>query len=125
MNRLKISMTILAILVVTSVTALFIQYSQCEGFSQQAEIVMDSVEAGDTARALTECGVLLEQWEKFHDMTGLFVDGDRLDAVREILAGLPALIAAEHPEVLSRLEALQSLAEDIFREEIPDVWHIL
>lgn len=125
MNRLLISTGILVLLTALCVTALFTVHGQCRDFSAQTELVMDAAASGDTERALEDCEQLLQMWEHFHDVMGLFVDGERLDAIREILAGLPALIAEEHPEVLSQLKTLQTLAEDLFLEEVPDWAHIL
>ncbi len=125
MNRCKISIGVLLALVVLCVSSLFILRHQCAGFAAQADTVMEAVAAGETAQALADCEVLMERWEQFHDVTGVFVDGARLDVLREILAGLPALIAQEHPEAMSQLETLRLLAEDIFLEELPDWWHIL
>ncbi len=125
MNRLKISAGILLLLGILCVTGLFTLQRQCGKFAAQTEIIMESVKAGDMKTAEKECGELLVLWEKFHDRTGIFIDGERLDPIRELLAGLPALIEAEHPEVMSHLEALRTLAEDLFLEELPDLWHIL
>jgi hypothetical protein len=75
--------------------------------------------------ALDECDELYGLWEEFHEKTGIFVDGNQLDRIRSELVGLRALIAAEHPELLSRLEALCELTEELFSEELPDLWHIL
>lgn len=125
MNRCKISIGVLLALVVLCVSSLFILRWQCEDFAGQTEAVMEAVEAGETERALADCEALMDRWDRFHDVTGVFVDGARLDVLRETLAGLPALIAQEHPEAMSQLETLHLLTEDIFLEELPDWWHIL
>ncbi len=125
MNRCKISIGILLALVVLCVSALLVLHSQCGSFAAQTGAVLEAVQAGETERALAECGVLLERWDTFHGLTGLFVDGTRLDPMREILTGLPPLIAQEHPEVVSQLETLRALTQDIFEEEMPEWWHIL
>ena len=125
MNRLKISAGILLLLGILCVTGLFTLQRQCGKFAAQTEIIMESVKAGDMETAEKECGERLVLWEEVHDRTGIFIDGERLDPIRELLAGLPALIEAEHPEVMSHLEALRTLAEDLFLEELPDLWHIL
>lgn len=125
MNRLKISIGILSLLVIQSAAGLFTVHRQCRRFTDRTDAIIRKVEAEDTAGALAACELLLEDWEQFHDLTGLFVDGSRLETLRERLAELPALIEAEHPEVLSDLETLRTLAEDLFRGEYPDLVHIL
>lgn len=125
MNRCKISIGILLALVVLCVSSLLMLRSQCGSFAAQTEAVREAVTAGETERALAECEVLLERWDTFHGQTGLFVDGSRMDPMREILTGLPALIAEEQPMAVSELETLRLLTQDIFEEEIPEWWHIL
>lgn len=125
MNRLKISLGILSLLVILCVCGLFIVRRQCDTLAERTEAIIQLVEAEDTAGALAACEELLEEWEHFHNMTGIFVDGSRLDPLRERMTELPALIAAKHPEVLSHLESLRMLTEDLFSEEIPDLAHIL
>ncbi len=125
MNRLKISFSILALLAVLCITGLVTVHRQCTAFDAQVQQVMDAAAGNDTEAALAEFDALYAQWEKFHDWTGLFVDGEQLDHIRGELAGLRALIEAEHPEVMARLEALGTLIKELFREEVPELWHIL
>ncbi len=125
MNRLKITIGILLLLTALCVTSLITIHRQCERFSAQTQEIIDCISEGDTEGAVAECDELLEMWEKFHDTTGIFIDGERLDPIREILAGLPALVAEAHPDLMNRLETLRTLAEDLFLEELPDLWHIL
>lgn len=125
MNRLKISAGVLILLGILCIAGMYTVYAECRNFTSQTESIIDAVASGNTESALEHCEALLGLWDKFHDRTGIFVDGEQLDPIREILAELPALIAAEHPEVMSRLEALRTLTEDLFLEEIPDIWHIL
>ncbi len=125
MNRLKISFSILALLAVLCITGLVTVHRQCTAFDAQVQQVMDAAAGNDTEAALAEFDALYAQWEKFHDWTGLFVDAEQLDHIRGELAGLRALIEAEHPEVMARLEALGTLIKELFREEVPEIWHIL
>ena len=125
MNRLKISFGVLLLLAVLCISGMVLVHHQCTEFAAQTQAVMDAAAAGDTEAALESCDTLLLLWERFHDVTGVFVDGERLEPIRELLAGLPVMIAQQHPDLLSRLETLRTLAEELFRAEIPDVWHIL
>jgi hypothetical protein len=125
MNRLKLSLAILVLLAILSVTGLMTIRHQCTLFTEQTQRIITAVRAGDMQEALDECDELYGLWEEFHEKTGIFVDGNQLDRIRSELVGLRALIAAEHPELLSRLEALCELTEELFSEELPDLWHIL
>lgn len=125
MNRLKISIGILLLLVILSSVGLMTIHRECRRFIDCTEEIIRCVEAEDMDGAMESCEKLLASWEHFHDVTGLFLDGSRLEGIRERLGELPALIEAEHPEVLSHLDALRMLAEDLFRGEFPDLGHIL
>ncbi len=125
MNRCKISLCILAALVLLCTVSLPIIHTQCKTLQAGVERVETAVEAGDTALALTEFGRLEAEWEQFHKITGLFVDGEKFDPIREVLHGLRPLIEAEHPEAMSELERLRGLAESIYEEELPDWSHLL
>lgn len=125
MNRLKISIGILLLLVILSSVGLLTIHRECSRFIDCTEEIIRCVEAEDMDGAMESCEKLLANWEHFHDVTGLFLDGSRLEGIRERLGELPALIKAEHPEVLSHLDALRMLAEDLFRGEFPDLGHIL
>ncbi len=125
MNRCVISLGILISLIVLSVSSLFILHHQSDQFTEQVEAVKQTLISDETERTLAVYDELMEEWERFHDVAGVFVDGTKLDPIRKLLAGLRPLIEAEHPEVLSELERIQGLVEDVFKEEMPDLWHIL
>lgn len=125
MNRCRISLAILISLVVLCASALFVLRWQSGKLTERTEAIAQAVEGGNTEQALAGYDKLMEEWEHFHDITGVFVDGTKLDPIRQLLAGLRPLIEAEHPEVLSELERIRELAQDVFTEELPDLWHIL
>ena len=125
MNRCVISFGILTLLIVLSVSSLFILYHRSDRFTEQVEAVKQTIISDETERTLAVYDELMEEWEHFRDVAGVFVDGTKLDPIRKLLVGLRPLIEAEHSEVLSELERIRGLAEDVFTEEIPDFWHIL
>jgi hypothetical protein len=87
--------------------------------------VSQAVENGNTEQALAALEDLEKEWEHFHRVAGLFVDGEKLDPMREILSGLRPLISQEHAEVPAELRRLRNLTVSIYEEEVPVVWHIL
>ncbi len=125
MNRCKISVWILIGLVLLCISSLPLIRYQCSRFIDQVDSVTEAVKSGDRERALAEYDALEEAWTGFHDITGIFVDGEKLDVPREVLVGLRSLIEAEHPEALSELERLRGMTEGIFEEEVPGWEHIL
>lgn len=125
MKRCSACIGLLAGLIVLCITSLFVIHAQCRRYTALAETVAAAVESGNTADALEKFDTLDAGWDNFHDICGLFVDGKKLDPIRDQLSELRPLIASEHPEAASGLEKLHKLIEGIFEEEIPALWHIL
>ncbi len=125
MNRCITSICILAALVALCIVSQCSLRAESRQFAEMTASVEAAVADGDTPEALRRFDRLAAQWEEFHSVAGLFVNGDHLDPIREHLTGLRPLIAAEHPEVLSHLTCLRQLAWDIYEEETPEIWHIL
>lgn len=125
MNRCVISIGILIALVALCVSSLLLLHRRSDRFVEQTQAVAQEFAAAEKERALSAYDELLEEWDHFRDIAGVFVDGSKLDSIRKILAGLRPLIEAQHPEVPSELARIRGLVEDVFREELPDWWHIL
>ncbi len=124
MNRIITGIGILLSLVLLSVCSLWILHARTQQFSSHIQNVAETF-AADGEKALAAFDELSEEWEHFHDIAGMFVDGRKLDDIRLSIAVLRQMIAEEHPDALAELARIRELAEAIFREELPDLWHIL
>ena len=102
MNRCITSICILAALVALCIVSQCSLRAESRQFAEMTASVEAAVADGDTPEALRRFDRLAAQWEEFHSVAGLFVNGDHLDPIREHLTGLRPLIAAE-----------------------PEIWHIL
>ena len=125
MRRCIASLCILLALTVLCIGSLTVLRTECRRYAALAEQTRYAAARGDTETALARYDALAGSWEAFHDLTGLFVDGAKLDAVHEHLTGLRPLIEQGHPEVTAELERIRQLTEGIYEEELPKLWHIL
>lgn len=125
MNRCKVSIWVLLSLILLCIFALIETQKQCAEYVYLVDAVTEAVNAGDTRQALSTFDELETQWEEYHNINGLFINGMELDSIREILSGLRPLIADEHPEVQSELRKIRYLIISMYEEELPELWHIL
>ena len=125
MRRCIASLCILLTLIGVSVWSLSALGQECERYAALTVQTEQAVLDGDTARALMLYDSLEEHWEDFHNLTGLFVDGGKLDAIRTRMLGLRSLIEQQHPEVMAELEGIRVLTLGLYEEELPTLWHIL
>lgn len=125
MNRCTISLIILAALILLCIISLPVIHGQCDRLVRQTDRVAEAAVQGDAERALAEYEKLEQRWESFHDITGLFVDGEKLDVPREVICALRPLLAAAHPEAVSELARLRGMIEGLYEEEVPGWAHIL
>ncbi len=125
MRRLWISTGILLSLIWLCIWSLGSLREQCERYGSLVSQTANACASGNTEDALELCSQMEAQWEPFHDHTGAFVDGSKLDAIHEHLIGLRPLIESSHPETLSELRSLRKLIDGLYEEELPDFWHIL
>lgn len=125
MRRVILSLSILLSLIVLCVLSLTALRSECTWYENLTQSTIYAASRGDTEAALERFDALQANWEEFHDLTGLFVDGAKLDAIYERLVGLRVMLEQQHPSSLSELEAIRQLIEGIYEEELPKLWHIM
>lgn len=125
MNRIITGIGILLLLIVLGVGSLWMLRHHTQQFAAYTQTVAEEFSAADTEKTLEAYDRLSEEWEQFHDIAGVFVNGKKLDDIHRSLAGLGQMIAEEHPDVLTELARIKELTETLFREELPDLWHIL
>ncbi len=125
MNRCRISIGVLVALVALCVVSLIVTYRQCSEMQDCIRTVETALLQEDTAAALEAYDSLFVQWEHFHNWTELFISGDKLEPVYERLSGLRPMIMMQHPDAPSQLEAMELIIEELLKDEIPEIWHIL
>ena len=125
MSRFLTSLGILLGLILISITSLLVLGCECRQYAACAGDAAYACSHGDTPAALDAFDRLDGGWEHFQHVTGLFADGDKLDAIRSRMIALRPLIEAGNPDVSAELERIRQLIGNIYEEEIPVLWHIL
>lgn len=125
MRRCIASLSILLSLILLCIISLVALKSECSWYAGLVEKTAFAISQGETETALSRFDAMEAHWEDFHNIAGLFVDGEKLDAVYERMVSLRPLIASEHPQVSAELEGIRRLIESIYEEEQPLLWHIL
>jgi hypothetical protein len=125
MRRFLTSILILTALTLLSVCSLRILRDECRRYAGTASVIESAFSAGDTQAALAGCTRLEDEWTHFHDITGLFVDGGKLDAIYSHITPLRSLLEQNDPLALSELASIRLLTEGLYAEELPVLWHIL
>ncbi len=125
MTRCKISIGILCGLILLCVCSLTLMQKQCEKLLFLTDEIISAVESGNTPEALVYFDQLEQNWNRYHEINGIFVNGTELNDLREILSGLRPLILQQHPEALSELQKMHSFILSLYEEELPELWHIL
>ena len=125
MKRSITSLGILLTLILVCFLSLHLLRTECTRYAHLAELTETACVHGDIPEALAAFDRLERGWGRFHDRTGLVVDGEKLDAIRERLTGLRPLIERGCPEATAELERIRQLITDLFEEELPELWHIL
>ncbi len=125
MSRFLTSVGILLALTVLSVCSLWMLRHECRRYTAITEETAAALADGDTRAALAGCDRLEASWEHFHDMTGLFVDGGKLDAIYSHITPLRPLLEQGDPYAFSELESIRLLTQGLYEEELPVFWHIM
>ena len=125
MSRFLTSIGILLALTVLSVTSLFLLRNECSRYMHLTDQTAAAFERGDTQAALAEFDRLESDWQHFHDVAGVFVDGSKLDAIYSHIIVLRPMLEEGYPEASAELDCIRLLTRGLYEEELPLFWHIL
>ena len=125
MKRFITSICILLGLLMLSVCSLFILRQECHAYTALAEETAAAYARGDINTALEVYDRMTASWKHFHDITGLFVDGGKLDAIYAHIIPLRPLLEQQCPEAAGELAGIILLTHGLYEEELPILPHIL
>ena len=125
MKRFAWSIAILVSLIISCIWSLNVLRVQCRWYGGLTERTIQAAQEGRTAQALASLDEMLDNWDEFHNTTGLFIDGGKLDAIHERLIDVAPLLANGDADALSELTAARELIDGLYEEELPIFWHIL
>ncbi|MDE5769564.1 MAG: DUF4363 family protein [Oscillospiraceae bacterium] len=125
MNHCKASVGILIGLILLCVSSLMILKSKSETYLAIIDQLETTFQTGSIEDTLVVYDTLESELEKYHNITGLFVNGTELDEMREIVASLKPMILANQKNTSAEIARLRMLVQNLYEEELPEFWNIL
>ncbi len=125
MNRCKASVSILLGLILLCISSLLILKQKSMQYLSYLDTFQDAIMQDHTEQALSALDQLEQNWQSYHDITGIFVNGRELDSLRDLLSELRPMVLDHRPELFSEIARMRCLIQIIYEEELPVLWHIL
>lgn len=125
MTRVKISLFIMALLVVTSFFSGVYINSGCEKLLERVNAVQELSSEGDTAEAINYAQLFSREWEQFRKTASAMVKSDKLSEIDRIGARIIPLIEEQSDEVSADLKELEALLTALKNGEMPSLRSIL
>lgn len=121
MTRVKISLFIMALLVVTSFFSGVYINSGCEKLLNRINAVQELSSQGDTADAINCAQLFSREWSKFRQTASAMVKSDKLSEIDRISARIIPLIKEQSDEVSADLKELEALLNALKNGEMPSL----
>lgn len=125
MNHCKTSVGILIGLILLCISSLMILKSRSETYLAIIDQLETTFQTGSVEDTLVVYDRLESELEKYHNITGLFVNGTELDEMQEIVASLKPMILANQKNTSAEIARLRMLVQNLYEEELPELWNIL
>ncbi|MBD5142633.1 MAG: DUF4363 family protein [Ruminococcus sp.] len=125
MNRCKVSLGILIVLILLCIISLMTVKTQAQNYLAIINKLEESLETGTTEQSLLICDELENDLENYYNITALFVNSSELREIQKIISSLQPMIVTNHEDILLEIAKLRALIQNIYHEEIPEIWHIL
>lgn len=121
MTRVKISLFIMALLVVTSFFSGVYINSGCEKLLNRINAVQELSSQGDTADAINCAQLFSREWSKFRQTASAMVKSDKLSEIDRVSARIIPLIKEQSDEVSADLKELEALLNALKNGEMPSL----
>lgn len=125
MKRVKFCLIILAIIIISSITMVFVLKSYNEKLTEKIDDALSSWQQQDYAKATEKVDDLCEFWNKYNARLSCIIRRDKLDHISMSVAKLKPLIESRNDEFLSECESIKFSVEMIFDCELPKLHSIL
>lgn len=125
MTRVKIAAAIIVVIIIYSVSALFILRSQNRKLTSGVEEVARLWDNEDYDGAYESAMSLIDIWHEYEHIVTVIVNDDHLRELNISIAKIPALIENQSTEVEAEIKAIQHEIDHIFDAEKPTLYNIL
>ena len=121
MKRVKIAVTLIVLIIIYSVTSLFILDNQ----KGRIEKIQQVYESGDVESALALSNELNDFWHSYERKVTMIIHDDALANLNISIAKVTPFISNENDELIAEIQAIYHQIDQIYEEEFPSWYNIL
>lgn len=119
MVRIKISLGIVAAIIVLSVFGIFLLDHKTDRIIELLDETRSYSDEENNEKAIESVEKLMNEWEKYHTYASIFVRNDKITNVETSMSRLKPLIEKDNDELNAEFENARSCLEWIIESEIP------
>lgn len=121
MVRIKISLGIVAGIIILSVLGIFLLDHKTDRIIELLDETRSYSDEDNNEKAIESVEKLMNEWEKYHTYASIFVRNDKITNVETSMSRLKPLIENDNDELNAEFENARSCLEWIIESEIP-IW---
>ena len=125
MKRVKIAVTLIVLIIIYSVTSLFILDNQNDLLKGRIEKIQQVYESGDVEGALALSNELNDFWHSYERKVTIITHDDALANLNISIAKVTPFISNENDELIAEIQAIYHQIDQIYEEEFPSWYNIL
>lgn len=125
MKRVKIAVTLIVLIIIYSVTSLFILDNQNDLLKGRIEKIQQVYESGDVEGALALSNELNDFWHSYERKVTMIIHDDALANLNISIAKVTPFISNENDELVAEIQAIYHQIDQIYEEEFPSWYNIL
>ena len=125
MKRVKIAVTLIVLIIIYSVTSLFILDNQNDLLKGRIEKIQQVYECGDVEGALALSNELNDFWHSYERKVTMIIHDDALANLNISIAKVTPFISNENDELIAEIQAIYHQIDQIYEEEFPSWYNIL
>ena len=125
MKRVKIAVTLIVLIIIYSVTSLFILDNQNDLLKGRIEKIQQVYESGDVEGALALSNELNDFWHSYERKVTMIIHDDALANLNVSIAKVTPFISNENDELIAEIQAIYHQIDQIYEEEFPSWYNIL
>ena len=125
MKRVKIAVTLIVLIIIYSVTSLFILDNQNDLLKGRIEKIQQVYESGDVEGALALSNELNDFWHSYERKVTMIIHDDALANLNISIAKVTPFISNENDELIAEIQAIYHQRDQIYEEEFPSWYNIL
>jgi hypothetical protein len=125
LKRVKIAVTLIVLIIIYSVTSLFILDNQNDLLKGRIEKIQQVYESGDVEGALALSNELNDFWHSYERKVTMIIHDDALANLNISIAKVTPFISNENDELIAEIQAIYHQIDQIYEEEFPSWYNIL